>query len=150
MLITTQQYRTNSLSRTTAHPRIRATAQSPQPPRIAFSGFGKSPSLPCSIQRLSLSVTQQGRVSPITRNGLTLLPGLVRRPQHVPLGCQPQSPECSTHDSLSIYRNPGLFRNQQTSLPYSTAQWMRPAGQTHFSSNYPPPTTRTSSYIRSL
>ena len=78
------------------------------------------------------------------------IPNYVRRPQHLPLGCQPRSPERSTHDSLSIYRNAGLFRTRQTSLPDSTAQLMRPARQTHFSPNYPPPITRTSSYTRSL
>ena len=134
MIITTLQYK-QSL------PNNRASAQ----PRSPYSGFGKPPiplywSSLLHIQRLRFSVTQQGRVSPITRKGLTLLPGLVRRPQHLPLGCQPWSPERSTHDSLSIYRNAGLFRARQTSLPDSTAQRMRPNGQTNFS-----PITCTSS-----
>ena len=141
-----------SLSRTTAHPRNRATPARPReppeyPPQASGYPLHDSNSLPCSIVKCHyFSVTQKGRVSPITRKGLTLLPGLVRRPQHLPLGHQPRSPERSPHHHLSIQRYAGLFRTRQTSLPDSTAQLMRPAGQSHFSPNYPPPITRTSSY----
>ena len=71
----------------------------------------------------------------MARKGLTLLPGLVRRPQHLPLGRQQMSPECSTNDSLSNYRIAGLFRTRQVSLPDSTTQRVGPAGQTHFSTS---------------
>ena len=117
MIITTLQYKQVSPEqphiRKTTPPRSphRASGAPPPPPRIAFRiafpGFGKPPTRLnyCSllyIQRHGFSVTQQGRVFPITRKGLTLLPVLVRRPQHLPLGCQPRSLERSTHDSLSI------------------------------------------------
>ena len=59
----------------------------------------------------------------MARKGLTLLPGLVRRPQHLPLGRQLRSPECSTNDSLSNYRIARLFRTRQVSLP---DYWRRP------------------------
>ena len=37
--------------------------------------------------------TQEGRY-PRIRGGLSLLPRIFRRHQHLPLGCQPRSPEC--------------------------------------------------------
>ena len=57
-----------------------------------------------------------------------------------------RSPERSPHYPLSIQRYAGLFRTRSISLPDSTAQLIRPAGQTHFFPDYPPPITRTSSY----
>ena len=62
-------------------------------------------------KRYGFSVTHKGRVSPVRRKGLTLLPIIVRRPQHLPRGRQLRSPERST-----------LFRTRQASLPDSTAQ----------------------------
>ena len=59
-------------------------------------------SSPSYIREHGLSATQKGRVSPITRKRLSLLPMVVRRHQQLPLGRQPRSPECSTHFSLSI------------------------------------------------
>ena len=53
--------------------------------------------------------TQKGRV-PQTRGGLSLLPQIFRRHQHLPLGCQPRSPECSTRFSQSLCDLTGLFR----------------------------------------
>ena len=105
-------YSTNSLSLTIAHPRNRTTAQFPQglgsPPnsllRLRETPYTTLLVFPALYPRHDFSVTQKGRVSPPTRKGLTLLPGLVRRPQHLPLGLQPRSPECSTHTSLSIRR----------------------------------------------
>ena len=161
MLITTLQYIQslpgNSISahprnRTTAHPRNRASTQPRSPHRASGAPASGNPlhdcnSLPCSIMdRLYFSVTQKGRVSPITRKGLSLLLGLVRRPQHLPLGLQPRSPERSPHYPPSIQRYAGLFRTWSTSLPDSTAQLIRPAGRTNFFPDYPPPITRTSSY----
>ena len=45
-----------------------------------------------------------------TRGGLSLLLRIFRRHQHLPLGCQPRSPECSTHFSQSLYDLAGLFQ----------------------------------------
>ena len=73
-------------------------------------------------KRYDFSVTPKGRVSPVRRKGLTLLPRIVRRPQHLPPGCQLRSPERSTHFLLSILRYAGLFRTRQASIPDSTAQ----------------------------
>ena len=47
---------------------------------------------------------------PQTRGGLSLLPRIFRRHQHLPLGCQPRSPECSTHFSQSLFDLAGLFQ----------------------------------------
>ena len=122
-------YSTNNLSRTTAQLRIRTTVQGLGSPPNSLLRLRETPYttllvFPALYPRHDFSVTQKGRVSPFTRKGLTLLPGLVRRPQHLPLGLQPRSPECSTHTSLSI-------RTWQTSHPDSTAQLVRSAGQTH-------------------
>ena len=38
---------------------------------------------------------------PRTREGLSLLPRIFRRHPHSPLGCQPQSPECSKYTQLT-------------------------------------------------
>ena len=80
-------------------------------------------SLPCSMaKRYGFSVTTKGRVSPVRRKGLTLLPRIVRRPQHLPPGRQLRSPERSTHFLLSSSRYAGLFRTRKASHPDSTAQ----------------------------
>ena len=50
------------------------------------------------------TATQKGRVSRI-RGGLSLLPRIFRRHQHLPLGCQPQSPECSQYFQLTTIRS---------------------------------------------
>ena len=87
---------------------------------------------PALFSAVSLSI--KSGYPQILRKKLTLLPGLVRKPRHLPLGLQPRSPERSTHDSLSIYRNAELFRTRHTSLPDSTDKLRRPAGQSHLSS----------------
>ena len=139
----------NRFSRRTAHPRNRATPsvtslqyirlsrRTAQPrnshrasvaPRIACTGLGKPPtrlsySLPCSMaKRYGFSVTPKGRVSPVRRKGITLLPRIVRRLQHLPPERQLRSTERSTHFLLSSLRYAGLFRTRQASLPDSTAQ----------------------------
>ena len=62
---------------------------------------------------------------PQTRGGLSLLPRIFRRHQHLPLGCQPRSPECSTRFSQSLYDLAGLFRTLQASLSDSPPlQWI--------------------------
>ena len=146
-------YSINSLSRGTpafqASTQPRSCRRASGAPQIALSGFGKPPTRLVFPVLSSFSYSQLpswGGYPLMARKGLTLLPGLVRRPQHLPLGRQLRSPERSTNDYLSIYRIAGLFRTRQVSLPDSTTQRVRPAGQTHFSSNYPPPITRTSSY----
>ena len=130
-----------SLSRGTDLPCNCATLQSLPGNRFSAhpQGFWKPHTGP-SPSRLP----RKGGYPQLLRKRLTLIPGLVRRPQHLPLGCQPRSPERSTHDSLSIYRNAELLRTRNTTLPDSTAQRKRPAGQPHFSSIYPPQITRTS------
>ena len=57
---------------------------------------------------------------PQTRGELSLLPRIFRRHQHLPLGCQLWSPECSTNVSKSLYDIAGLFRTPPASLPDST------------------------------
>ena len=62
---------------------------------------------------------------PQTRGGLSLLPRIFRRHQHLPLGCQLRSPECSTRFSQSLCDLAGLFRTPQASLPDSPPlQWI--------------------------
>ena len=106
MIITTLQYK-QSLpnNRASAQPHNRAIRAGPREPPEYASGnpLHDSNSLPCYIaKRHYFSITQKWRVSPITRKGLTLLPGLARRPQNLPLGRQPRSPERSLHNPLSI------------------------------------------------
>ena len=141
--------------------RIRATAQlhtthrASGAPRIACLGFGKTPYTTflvfpalCMVERYGFSVTQKGRVSPVRRKVLTLLPRIVRRPQHLPSGVNyghrnaPRTSCCQVTicrilpDSGSL--PPGLYCSA-----------ICPTGQTHYSPNYPPPNTRTSSYAES-
>ena len=59
-------------------------------------------SSPWYIRAHGHSTTQKGWVSPFTRKGLSLLPTVVQRHQHLPLGRQPRSRERFTHFSLSI------------------------------------------------
>ena len=59
--------------------------------------------------------TQKGWVSP-TRGMLSLLPRIFRGHQHLPLGCQLRSPECSTRLRQSLCDLAGLFRTPQASL----------------------------------
>ena len=47
---------------------------------------------------------------PRTRGGLSLLPRIFRRHQHLPLGCQPRSPECPTHFNQTLWDLAGLCR----------------------------------------
>ena len=137
----TQPRTTKSLpgNRFSAHPPNRAFPTGPRepPPRIASPGFGKPPTrmlcivFPALYQAVSYRLPRKGGYPKILRKKLTLLPGLVRKPRHLPLGLQPRSPERFTHDSLSIYRNAELFRTWHTSLPDSTDKLRRPAGQSH-------------------
>ena len=73
-------------------------------PRTALSGSEKPPTRPPLVFPLLYPSTRPlypaRRVSPITRKGLSLLPLVVRRNQHLSLGRQPRSPERSTHFSL--------------------------------------------------
>ena len=105
----------------------RTTHRASGAPRIASLGFGKPlhdfPSLPCSMVKCyGLSVTQKRRVSPVRRKGLTLLPRIARRPQHLPSGRQLRSPERSTHFLLSSYDMPdssGLGKPPSRTLLFS-------------------------------
>ena len=58
-------------------------------------------SSPCYIRAHSLSTTLKGQVYPITRKGLSLLPPVVRRHQHLPLGRQPWSP-CNVPHTFAL------------------------------------------------
>ena len=86
---------------------FRATPSGPRespelPSQAPGNPYTTPSSLPWYFRAHGLSTTQKGRVSPFTREGLSLLPKVVRRHQHLPLGRQPRSPERSTRFSLSI------------------------------------------------
>ena len=124
--ITTLQYK-QSLpnNRASAHPRNRAVPTGHRDPPNSFLMLRETPYTTLlvfpGLYPTSRPLSYPARVGIPNYLGLTLLPGLVRRPRHLPLGCQLRSPEPSTHDSLSIYRNAELFRTRHTSLPDSTA-----------------------------
>ena len=83
------------------------------PPSTVPTGF------PLAIpERLITRLLRKGGY-PQTRGGLSLLPRIFRRHQHLPLQCQLRSPECSTRFRQSLYDLVGLFRTPQASLPYS-------------------------------
>ena len=64
---------------------------------------------------------------PQTRGGLSLLPRICYRHQHLPPGCQLWSPECSTRFSQSLYDLAGLFRTpSRTLLHYNGSFSSRP------------------------
>ena len=94
--------------------------ESPDPSRtLELTGHG-SPGPPlaifdCRIIRLP----RKGRY-PQTRWGWSLLPRIFRRPQHLPLGCQLWSPECSTNVLTSLYDLAVLFLTLPASLLDST------------------------------
>ena len=54
---------------------------------------------------------------PQTKGELSPLSRIFRRHQHLPPGCQPWSPECSTNVLTSLYVLAGLFRTLPASLP---------------------------------
>ena len=112
MLITTLQYK-QSLPNNRASAQPRSSHRASGAPRIVlrlretpYTTLLVFPGLYPKSRPLSYPA-RAGILN--TRKGLTLRPGLVRRPQHLPFGCQLRSPERSTHDSLSIYRNADLF-----------------------------------------
>ena len=64
---------------------------------------------------------------PQTRGGLSLLPRIFHRHQHLSPGCQLWSPECSTRFSQSLYDLVGLFRTPfRTLLHYNGSFSSRP------------------------
>ena len=69
-------------------------------------------------ERLNIRLPRKGGY-PQIREGLSLLPRIFRRHQHLPLGCQLRSPECSTLVRQSLYDLAGLFRTPQAYLPDS-------------------------------
>ena len=69
--------------------------------------------------RLNTRLPRKGGY-PQTGGELSLLPRIFWTHQHLPLGCQPRSPECSTCLRQSLYDLAGLFRTPQASLPDST------------------------------
>ena len=90
----------------------------PGTPRIRSPGLRTPPStVPNDLTRLPLAIpewmaTRLPRKGgyPLTRGGLLFFPRIFRRHQHLPFGCQPWSPECSTRFSQSLYDHAGLFR----------------------------------------
>ena len=88
-------------------------------PRIALSGSGKPRTRPPLVFPVPwpttrpLSYPERAGI-PNYKEGLSLLPRVIRRHQHLPLGRQPRSPECSTHSS-GLGRPPSrtlLIRNE--------------------------------------
>ena len=57
---------------------------------------------------------------PQTKGELSPLSRIFRRHQHLPLGCQPRSPECLTNVLSPLYVLAGLFRTLPEALPDST------------------------------
>ena len=64
---------------------------------------------------------------PKLEGGLSLLPRIFRRHQHLPLGCQPWSPECSTRFSQSLYDLAGLRRPPSRTLLHCNGSCAAPA-----------------------
>ena len=93
------------------------------PPSTVPTGF------PLAMpERNTTRLTRKGGY-PQTREGggggLSLLPLIFRSHQHLPLGCQPRSPECSTRFNQSLCDLARLFRTPQASLPDSPPlQWI--------------------------
>ena len=89
--------------------------------------------LPLAIpERLITRLPRKGGY-PQTRRGLSLLPRILRRHQHPPLGCQARSPECSTHFGQSLYELAGLFRTPRASQPGLYSSNICPSSNTHSS-----------------
>ena len=92
-------------------------------PQIRPPGLWNPPSTtPSNFPSPDIHYTRLRRKGgyPQTRGKLSLLPRIFRRHQHPPLGCQPWSPECSTHVRKSLCDLARLFRTPQASLPDST------------------------------
>ena len=97
------------------------------PPSLRESSDPDSGTHPARLPRISLATPEcpYARLPrkggyPQTKGELSLLPRIFRRHQHLPLGCQPWSPECSTNVLTSLYVLAGLFRTLPASLPDST------------------------------
>ena len=105
--------------------------ESPDPSSRTPESSTVPPGLPLAIpERMTTRLPRKGGY-PQTRGGLSLLPRIFRRHQHLPLGCQLRSPECSTRFSQSLYDLAGLFRTPQASLPDSPLlQWVLPSRPT--------------------
>ena len=71
---------------------------------------------PATPERLYARLPRKGGY-PQTKGELSPLSQIFRRHQHLPLGCQPLSPECSTNVLTSLYVLAGLFRTLPASLP---------------------------------
>ena len=73
-------------------------------PQIRSPGFRNPPStvptgFPLAITKRKTTRIPRKSGFPKTRGALSLLPRIFRRHQHLPLGCQLRSPECSTRFS---------------------------------------------------
>ena len=97
------------------------------PPSTVPTGF------PLAIpERFNTRLPQKGGY-PQTGGGLSLLPRIFRIYQHLPLRCQPRSPECSTRFSQSLCDLARLFRTPQASLPDSPPLQLILSVKTHSS-----------------
>ena len=92
MLIPTEAIAT----RLPGNPRIR-------PPKLRNPPSTVPTGLPLAIPEWMTTRLPRKGGYPRTRGGLSLLPQSFQRHQHLPLGCQPRSPECSTCFSQSLY-----------------------------------------------
>ena len=85
----------------TGNPRIRPPRLRNPPGMVHMDATG----LPLVIpEGVATCIPRKGGY-PRTRGGLSLLPRIFRRHQHLPLGCQPRSPECSKYSQLPTIRS---------------------------------------------
>ena len=98
----------------------------PPPPRLFGNPQIRPPGLwnpPSTTPRVSLATPERPYTRlprkggyPQTKGELSPLSRIFRRHQHLPLGCQPRSPECSTNVLTSLYVLAGLFQTLPASL----------------------------------
>ena len=120
----------------------RGNPRLPGNPRIRPPGLRNQPStvptvptgLPLAIpERMTTRLPRKGGYPQTRGGGLSLVPRIFRRHQHLPLGCQPRSLECSTRFSQSLYDLARLARTLYASQPDSPMlKWVLSA-KTHFS-----------------
>ena len=99
-------YRTGKIFRAgnplrTGNPRIRPPGLRNPPGTVPTDPAGLSLAIP---EWVATHLPRKGGY-PRIRGGLSLLPRIFRRHQHLPLGCQPRSPECSKYFQLTTMRS---------------------------------------------
>ena len=85
----------------TGNPRIRPPGLRNPPGTVPTDPAG----LPLAIPEWMATRLPRKGGYPRIREGLSLLPRIFRRHQHLPLGCQPRSPECSKCFQLITIRS---------------------------------------------